>query len=143
MNQEIELQLHLSIFDRKARAPAFKLDRRDSRSGKPLLANDPQLASTLPNFWYLSHLSIDGENRVGGSLPGIPGIAVGRTDRIAWGITAGRVDQADIALGDFDGDQTPDVRLDFDGPYTLDGEMFESGGHSIEITALPIRVWPL
>jgi penicillin amidase len=67
-------------------------------TGKPLLANDPQLSSTMPNFWYLVHMSIDGANRVGGTLPGMPTIAVGRTDRIAWGVTNGMVDQADLML---------------------------------------------
>lgn len=69
-----------------------------SDSGKPLLANDPQLPSTLPSFWFLMHLSIDGNNRVGGTLPGMPTIPVGRTDRIAWGVTNGLVDQADMML---------------------------------------------
>jgi penicillin amidase len=67
-------------------------------SGKPLLANDPQLPSTLPNFWYLLHMSIDGTDRVGGTLPGMPAIAAGQTDRIAWGVTNGMVDQADMML---------------------------------------------
>ncbi len=67
-------------------------------TGKPLLANDPQLGSTLPSFAFLMHLSIDGANRVGATLPGVPTIAVGRTDRIAWGVTNGLVDQQDFML---------------------------------------------
>ena len=76
-------------------------------SGKPLLANDPQLPSTLPSFWYLMHLSIDGANRVGATLPGMPAIAAGRTDRIAWGVTNGMVDQMDMMLLHGD-EQDPD-----------------------------------
>jgi penicillin G amidase len=67
-------------------------------SGKPLMANDPQLSSSMPNFWYLVHLSVEGRNLVGASLPGIPGVAVGRNDRLAWGITNGFADQRDFML---------------------------------------------
>ena len=67
-------------------------------SGKPLLANDPQLPSTLPNFWYLMHLAFGKSNLVGGTLPGIPSVAVGRNNRVAWGVTNGMVDQMDMML---------------------------------------------
>ncbi len=67
-------------------------------SGKPLMANDPQLPSSLPNFWYLLHLSIAGRNTVGASIPGLPGIGAGRNDRLAWGITSGYADQRDFML---------------------------------------------
>jgi penicillin amidase len=82
----------------KSYSDSWVLTGEFTTSGKPLLANDPQLASTLPSFWYLLHMSIDGENRVGATLPGMPVIAVGRTDRIAWGVTNGMVDQADAML---------------------------------------------
>jgi len=84
-------------------------------SGKPLLANDPQLPSTLPSFWYLMHFSIDGANLVGATLPGMPTVPVGRTDRIAWGVTAGAVDQLDMMLLEGN-EQEPDLyrRLETD-----------------------------
>lgn len=93
----------------------------------PLLANDPQLPSTLPNFWYLTHLSIAGENHVEASLPGLPSIAVGRTDHIAWGITDGNVDPADLALVHGDPDATR-YRRTSDGvwqPLNVRDEVFQ------------------
>lgn len=67
-------------------------------SGKPLLANDPHLPLTIPSIWYLAHLDIGGRPAVGASIPGIPGIILGRNDRIAWGYTTTGADVQDLYL---------------------------------------------
>ena len=54
------------------------VDGRHSVTGKPLLANDPHLGFAIPSVWYLAHLTFGGEEAVGGTLPGIPGIIAGR-----------------------------------------------------------------
>jgi penicillin amidase len=69
-----------------------------SVSGKPLLANDPHLGFTIPSFWYLAHLSFAGEDIVGGTLPGIPSIVVGRNRSVAWGVTNTGPDTQDLYL---------------------------------------------
>lgn len=56
-------------------------------TGRPLLANDPHLAFRVPAVWYLVDLRAPGFHAVGASLPGVPGIIIGRNDRIAWGLT--------------------------------------------------------
>jgi penicillin G amidase len=105
-------------------------------SGRPLLANDPQLPSTLPNFWYLLHLQVDGANRVGATLPGVPGIGAGRNDRIAWGVTAGGVDQADMML--LHGD--PDNPLRFHRGDHASWEQFEAREEVFHIRfGVPVR----
>ena len=48
-----------------------------TKSGKPLLANDPHLRLAAPAIWYLVHLALDkpgagAVNAVGASLPGLP-----------------------------------------------------------------------
>ncbi|HVJ10106.1 MAG TPA: penicillin acylase family protein, partial [Burkholderiales bacterium] len=69
-----------------------------SASGKPLLANDPHLGLTAPPVWYFAHLHAPGMDAIGGSLPGVPAIIVGRNDRIAWGLTASYADVQDLYL---------------------------------------------
>lgn len=69
-----------------------------STSGKPLLANDPHLALAAPSLWYFAHLSAPGLNVIGATLPGIPGIVLGRTDRIAWGFTNTAPDVQDLYI---------------------------------------------
>ena len=59
-----------------------------SITGKPLLANDPHLAGQAPAVWYLAHVSGGALDVIGATLPGVPGVLIGRNQRIAWGITA-------------------------------------------------------
>ena len=58
-----------------------------SETGKPLLANDPHLGLQTPALWYLAHLSTPKGNVVGGTLPGLPFVVLGRTDDVAWSMT--------------------------------------------------------
>jgi penicillin G amidase len=74
-----------------------------TRSGKPLLANDPHLGLTAPSVWYLAHLALEQAgaapvNVVGASLPGVPLIVLGRTDALAWGYTNTGADVEDIFI---------------------------------------------
>jgi hypothetical protein len=71
-------------------------------SGKPLLANDPHLGLTAPSVWYLAHLEAPGLSAIGGTLPGIPGVLVGRNARIAWGFTNTGPDVQDFYLEKID-----------------------------------------
>jgi penicillin amidase len=67
-----------------------------SISGKPLLASDPHRAITLPSLRYLVHLNAPGWNVIGSGEPGLPGVAIGHNERIAWGFTIVGTDQSDI-----------------------------------------------
>lgn len=67
-------------------------------SGKPLLANDPHLPLTAPPVWYFAHLSAPGLDVIGATLPGVPGVIIGRNDRLAWGFTNMGPDVQDLYL---------------------------------------------
>ena len=67
-----------------------------SKSGGALLANDPHLRLTAPSIWILMELSAPGFHAVGASFPGLPGIVIGRNDRIAWGVTNMGADVQDL-----------------------------------------------
>ena len=67
-----------------------------STSGLPLLANDPHLGLTAPAPWYLAHLSAPGFEVVGATIPGIPGVIVGRNATTAWGVTDTGPDVQDL-----------------------------------------------
>lgn len=71
-----------------------------SVSGKPLLASDPHRAITIPSLRYLVHLHAPGWNVIGSGEPGLPGVAIGHNERIAWGFTIVGTDQADIFVED-------------------------------------------
>ncbi|UTW56683.1 penicillin acylase family protein [Kordiimonas sp. SCSIO 12610] len=89
-----------------------------TKSGKPLLANDPHLGLTTPSIWYLArlHNTTTGRNTVGVTFPGSPSIVLGRNDKIAWGFTNVLPDSQDVFVEKLlDNGQylTPDGPADF------------------------------
>ncbi len=70
-------------------------------TGKPILANDPHLAPTVPGIWYLTHLSNPSMRVSGVTLPGVPGIILGHNEHIAWGATNVGPDVQDLYVETF------------------------------------------
>jgi penicillin amidase len=67
-----------------------------TKSGRPLLANDPHLQIEFPSVWYEMHLVASGLDVIGVTIPGIPFITLGHNARIAWGMTATGADVQDL-----------------------------------------------
>lgn len=67
-----------------------------SKSGKTLLANDPHLGLTMPAIWLPMRFVIAGRLVEGVTLPGLPGVIIGRNDRLAWGFTNLGTDVQDL-----------------------------------------------
>ncbi len=66
-----------------------------TKSGSPILCNDPHLELNLPSIWYVLHMNAPGINVMGASLPGSPAIISGFNDSIAWGVTNAQRDLVD------------------------------------------------
>jgi penicillin amidase len=67
-----------------------------SVSGKPILANDPHLETNrLPNVWYEIVLKTKTRYAIGATMPGLPGILIGRNSDVAWGATYTFMDAVD------------------------------------------------
>ncbi len=75
-----------------------------SASGKPLVANDMHLSLTLPGIWYTADLQAPGFHAAGVTLPGVPFIAVGHNDHVAWGFTNSSADVQDLYVEQLHGD---------------------------------------
>ncbi|MEZ5042010.1 MAG: penicillin acylase family protein [Saprospiraceae bacterium] len=70
-----------------------------SISGKPIMVNDPHLDATiLPGPWFPVGLFAPGIQAVGATIPGVPGILVGRTKHLAFGVTNAYGDSQDLYL---------------------------------------------
>ncbi|MGB8456102.1 MAG: penicillin acylase family protein, partial [Candidatus Acidiferrum sp.] len=67
-------------------------------SGKPLLANDPHRVIAEPSLRYIVHLVAPGWDVIGAGEPGLPGVADGHNENIAWGFTIFGLDQQDLYL---------------------------------------------
>jgi len=65
-------------------------------SGKPILAGDPHLAVRNPSIWYEIGLEGPGYKLAGFTFAGLPGIAIGHNDRIAWSFTYAYTDTQDL-----------------------------------------------
>jgi penicillin amidase len=69
-----------------------------TRTGRPVLANDPHLPPMLPPHWYLLHVTTPEWSLAGASFPGAPAVAAGHNGQAAWGVTAGLIDNTDLWL---------------------------------------------
>ena len=73
-------------------------------SGKPLLANDPHLDTSIPGVWYQMGLHCRTVNDdcpfdvSGFTFSGMPGVVVGHNRDIAWGMTKLDADVSDLYL---------------------------------------------
>ena len=68
-----------------------------TRSGAPILSNDPHLMAGNPAIWYQCHLvGPSGLDVTGATFPGIPGILLGHNREIAWGTTNLSIDCQDV-----------------------------------------------
>lgn len=77
---------------------AVVVDGKRSATGYPILLSAPQMGFTNPSIAH--EMVMEGPDfRVAGmNVPGIPGVLIGATPRLAWGITSGVADVADIFL---------------------------------------------
>lgn len=108
----------LSPFRRRAFAGASNAwaaapDR--AAAGGSLLANDPHLGLTAPSIWYLARLDLEAGSVIGGTIPGLPLVLVGRSDRLAWGLTTAHVDDQDVVIERLNPDN-PEQYLTPEGP---------------------------
>ena len=69
-----------------------------TKTGKPMLANDPHLAFRQPTRWYEMHLKAGDFNTSGMCIAGIPVPILGQTDRCAWGFTNVMTDDLDFFI---------------------------------------------
>jgi len=67
-----------------------------TESGKAILANDPHLdGNRLPNIWQEMCLVVQDRYMTGFTMPGLPGILIGRTNDLSWGASYSFMDSVD------------------------------------------------
>ncbi|MBD3857068.1 MAG: penicillin acylase family protein [Acidobacteria bacterium] len=68
-------------------------------SGNPLQCNDPHLeCNRLPAVWYEAVMHTDDDYRIGATMPGVPGLVMGRTRNLSFGFTYGFMDMIDYFI---------------------------------------------
>lgn len=81
-----------------------------SASGGTLLANDPHLGLTAPSIWYLARLELRSGGVIGGTVPGMPVVLTGRSDRLGWGLTSAYMDDQDLFIEELNPDNPQEYR---------------------------------
>jgi len=69
-----------------------------SATGRPILANDPHRAHSVPNLRYLSHIDTPELKIAGAGEPALPGVSFGHNDDLAWALTIFYSDQQDLVV---------------------------------------------
>ncbi|RYJ07603.1 MAG: penicillin acylase family protein [Actinomycetales bacterium] len=127
---------------------SWVVDGSRSSTGKPILANDPHLAPSMPGIWYQVGLHCNQVTAAcpydvaGFSFAGMPGVVVGHNRSIAWGVTTMYADVADLYLEKVAGDtyEYRGRRL----PVVTRQETFKvAGGKSKTITVRSTRHGPI
>ncbi|MEO8277741.1 MAG: penicillin acylase family protein [Thermoanaerobaculia bacterium] len=81
-----------------------------------LVANDPHLGLGLPGVWYQAALRAPDYDASGMTIPGVPGVVLGRSANLAWAMTNLYVDDVDLFV----------ERLDVTGKKVLRGDEWVS-----------------
>jgi penicillin amidase len=96
-----DFDFRVSAFSRNAGSNNWVLNGSHTKSGKPLLANDPHLSHSIPSVWYMIHLKAPGLDVSGVSLAGMPLVIIGHNEHIAWGMTNTGPDVQDLYIESF------------------------------------------
>jgi penicillin amidase len=104
---------------------------RHTRSGKPLLVNDPHLGLGAPGQWYLVRIAAGELRLAGASAPGVPAVLLGHNGRIAWGLTTTNADANDVVIERIDpSDPTRYLTQDGPRPFTTRREIIRVKGEA-------------
>ena len=81
--------------DRENGSNNWAVNGTKTKSGSPILCNDPHLGLNLPSLWFEMQLSTPAFNVYGATFPGAPNVIIGFNDYCAWGVTNGGRDVRD------------------------------------------------
>ncbi len=83
---------------------AWSVSGTKTKTGKPILANDPHLTLKNPNIWYMNHLHCPDLRVSGVTAPAVPMVQIGHNEHIGWGITLSFTDLEDVFVEKFTDD---------------------------------------
>ena len=81
--------------DKRNGSNNWAVSGKKTKSGRPILCNDPHLGLNLPSLWYEMQITTPDFNAYGASFPAAPGIIIGFNDNCAFGFTNAERDVRD------------------------------------------------
>ena len=79
-----------------AASNAWVVHGNHTKSGKPILANDPHLNNAIPSLWVQTNIIVPDNFIHGITFPGLPTVLIGKTKYFSWGMTTFYGDTSDI-----------------------------------------------
>ena len=116
-----------------------------TKSGKPILANDPHLGFGAPGIWYLARITTPGWSIAGATVAGVPVHILGQNRHIAWGMTTTGADTQDLFVEHVAPDD-PGAYETADGPRRFEVRtetIHVAGGDDVPITIRATRHGPV
>jgi penicillin amidase len=116
--------------------------RTASRSA--LVANDPHLGLGLPGVWYQAAIRAPGYDVSGMTIPGVPGVVLGRSENLAWAFTNLYVDDVDLFLERVDASNSRVLRGTEWVPIHVESETIRvDGGDAVSLAVRSTDRGPL
>jgi penicillin amidase len=100
----LEIERFASLFGHTGGSNAWAVAPSRTRTGRPILANDPHLPAAIPTTVYLACLRTPEVSVAGASWVGLPVFGPGHNGFAAWGVTAAHVDNTDLFLEELSAD---------------------------------------
>ncbi|MBY0428962.1 MAG: penicillin acylase family protein, partial [Alphaproteobacteria bacterium] len=77
---------------------AYVIAGAHTKSGNPILANDPHLQLQSPILWYLARIVTPQGELKGATAAGLPFFPLGQNSHVAWGFTTSNIDVEDVTF---------------------------------------------
>lgn len=108
---------------------AFVLPNTVTRSGGAMLSCDKHGPLTAPSEWFLCSINAPTLHVAGATIPGVPGIWIGRNEDIGWGSASLKADVQDIYLEQF--------KSEFDSAYRVGDKWVQA---TVKTEVIPVRL---
>ncbi len=115
-NETLKSAYHreLENLEKKIGSNNWVISGSRTKSGEPILSNDPHLSNVFPSYFYQVRLRSGDKELSGNSIAGAPFIIIGKNKKVSWGFTNVGTDVIDYFILEMPpGD---------DMNYILDGE---------------------
>lgn len=116
-----------------------------TKSGRPILCNDPHLSLNMPSLWYEMQIHTPQFNAYGATFPGAPCIIIGFNDSCAFGFTNAMRDVRDYYTVEFKDDSRKEYKFNGEWrPTNLTVDTFiVKGGEVVYDTVAYTEIGPV
>ena len=102
--EKIDESIIGETFNNAGASNCFNIEGKYTKSGKPLLCNDPHLPNSQPNIFFVAKIYLPDIVISGSTISGLPVFISGSNSYVAWGATTENSDNTDFCEEIIQGD---------------------------------------